>query len=163
MKNNVNYDLYTDEELIEKYSVQINGRRFVPSVVLRVIGTRKAKRANRQPGDPGTKENPIFKYGKAYVYDSTDKLILWEDYDGLVPVGNGITVNINPKTMESFTLTKDMKPTEKQKQMIQEAGKRKVVFTADSPKSSPEQLRRFRRNGERRIKESAKRRTLQKT
>lgn len=82
--------------------------------------------------------------------------------DGLVPVGNGITVNINPKTMETFTLTKDMKPTEKQKQMIQEAGKRKVEFTSDSPKSSPEQLRRFRRDGERRIKEISKRKVLQK-
>lgn len=74
-----------DEELVSRYSVEINGRRFVRAKVLDSIGKRMAERANRQPGDPGTLENPIFQNGLAYIYSSTNRLIIWEDYPGEVP------------------------------------------------------------------------------
>lgn len=159
MENVMDLEKFSDEELIVKYTVEVNGRKFVPSKVLDYIGKRHAKLADRKPGDPGTKENPIFKDGHAYVYSSADKLIIWEDYTGLIPVGNGITVNINPETMEAFTLTREMKPSESQKEMIKKAKSRPVVFTADSPKSSPEQLERFKTNGKAKIMRMAELRT----
>lgn len=153
---NFNIDGISDEDLIKKYSVNVNGHRFVPSRVIDAIGRRQAALANRQAGDPGTRENPIFISGHAYIYSSTNKLIMWEDYDGLIPVGTGITVNINPNTMEAFTLTKDMQPDEAQRRMIRDAQSRPVVYTTDSPRSTPEQLKRFRANGEAKIRRMAK-------
>lgn len=76
---------HTDEDLINMYSVQVNGKTFIPSSVFNAIGKRRAEKANRQPGDPGTAENPIFMNGHAYVYSSTNQLILWEDFPGTIP------------------------------------------------------------------------------
>lgn len=140
-------DKYSDDELIRKYTVKVNNRSFVPRKVLDFIGHRHAEMAGRKPGDPGTKENPIFKNGHAYIFSSTDRLIMWEDYDGLVPIGDGVTVNINPATMEAFTLTRDMKPTTDQKKMIQNVRNLKITFSEDCPRSSDSQLQRFRNNG----------------
>ena len=70
----------TDRELIEKYSVRINGKTYVPSRLLDAICARQRKTMDLHPGAPGTLENPVMKDGKAYVYGSRNKLILWEDY-----------------------------------------------------------------------------------
>lgn len=85
---------YDDEELINKYSVQINGKTFIRSSVLNAIGKRRAAKANRHPGDPGTPENPIFKHGQAYVYSSTNQLIIWEDFPGGHSAGRRIIISI---------------------------------------------------------------------
>lgn len=147
MRSDIDINGYSDEELIRKYSVEINGRRFIRAKVLDAMGRRRAEAASRKPGDPGTPENPIFKSGHAYVYSSTNRLIMWEDYPGEVPEGDGVTVRINPETTETFVLTRAMKPTEEQKRMVQAAKDRPVTFSADCPRSTPEQLQRFRRFG----------------
>lgn len=85
MKEMFSIDGKTDEELIAEYSIEIDGRTFVPARLLDAIGERQVRAADRKPGDPGTVENPIFKKGKAYVYGKRNKLILWEDYAGPIP------------------------------------------------------------------------------
>ena len=44
------------------------------------IGRREALK--RKPGDPGTKENPIIRNGKAYLYTKYNQLALWENWPG---------------------------------------------------------------------------------
>jgi len=151
----------SDEELIRAYSVEINGKRFIRASVLDAMGRRRAQEANRQPGDPGTPENPIFKNGHAYVYSSTNRLVMWEDYPGEIPAGDGVTFRVNPETTETFVLTHDMKPTEAQKRMIESVRSRPVSFSEDCPKSSPERLARFRKFGLMRNQRRADMRTPQ--
>ena len=155
MSDAIDISEYSDEELIRRFSVEINGRRFMRARVLDAIGRRNAERANRKPGDPGTKENPIFKNGKAFVYSSTNRLIMWEDYSGEIPQGEGVVYRVNPETTETFVLTHEMRPTVEQKKMVQEVKNRPVTFGADCPKSSPEQLARFRKFGQMRNRQRA--------
>ena len=147
MSNTIDINGYSDEELIRRFSVTINGKRFIRARVLEAMGKRKAEEANRKPGDPGTVENPIFKNGHAYVFSSTNQLIMWEDYDGDIPDGDGVIVRVNPETTETFVLRHGMGPTEEQKRMVQAVKGRPVHFTEDCPKSSPAQLERFRKFG----------------
>ncbi|MBR5679503.1 MAG: hypothetical protein IKX19_02535 [Clostridia bacterium] len=148
MKKTIDISGFSDEELIRKFSVEINGKRFIRANVLDAIGRRNAERANRKPGDPGTVENPIFKNGRAYIYSSTNRLIIWEDYSGEIPEGDGVIYRVNPETTEMFVLTHEMEPTVEQKKMVQAVKSRPITFASDCPKSSPEQLARFRRFGE---------------
>lgn len=144
MNKEINISGYSDEELVAKYSVLIDGKRYVPSKISDAIGRRHAEIADRKPGDPGTIENPIFKDGHAYVFSSTNRLIIWEDYKGLVPLNGGITININPETMDGLTLTQDMKPTDEQKEMIQKVSLMPVKPSEDCPKLSTKHLKRLR-------------------
>lgn len=148
MSEAIDISRYSDEELIRRFSVEINGRRFMRAKVLDAIGRRNADRANRKPGDPGTMENPIFKNGKAFIYSSTNRLIMWEDYPGEIPQTEGVVYRVNPETTETFVLTHEMQPTVEQKKMIQAVKKRPITFGVDCPKSSPEQLARFRKFGQ---------------
>lgn len=132
----------TDDELLSEYSVDVDGRKFVPSRLLDAIGDRQVRLAARKPGDPGTVENPIFYEGKAYIYGRRNKLILWEDYSGSIP--DGMEQNITGRT-EKFTLTIDMKPTDEQKKMIQCAMNMPVVITNDCPLMTSERLSTFSR------------------
>ena len=139
---------YTDEELIRKYSVISDGHRYIKASVLDAIGKRQAQQANRKPGDPGTKENPIFREKHAFIYNSGNRLVLWEDYGGIIPDEDNVVFHINPDIMEVFKLTHDMQPSEEQKEIVKMAAKQEEKFTEDCPNSSPEQLERFRRFGQ---------------
>lgn len=108
---------YTDEELIRKYSVISDGHRYIKASVLDAIGKRQAQQANRKPGDPGTKENPIFREKHAFIYNSRNRLVLWEDYEGIIPDEDNVVFHINPDIMEVFKLTHDMQPSEEQKKL----------------------------------------------
>ena len=119
MSSTIDINGYSDEELIRRYSVRVNGKRFIRARVLEAMGKRKAEETNRKPGDPGTVENPIFRNGHAYVFSSANELIIWEDYDGDIPDGDGVIVRVNPETTETFVLRHGMGPTEKQKRMVQ--------------------------------------------
>jgi hypothetical protein len=142
MKEMFSIDGKTDEELIAEYSIEIDGRTFVPARLLDAIGERQVRAADRKPGDPGTVENPIFKKGKAYVYGKRNKLILWEDYAGPIPSSEDEYL---PKGTEAFTLTVEMQPTEAQKRMVQRAKQMPVVITTDCPLIPSEQLSSFTR------------------
>ena len=137
MKELYPIDGKTDEELIDEYSIEVDGRTFVPARLLDAIGERQTRVADRKPGDPGTVENPIFKEGRAYVYSKRNRLILWEDYAGPIPSSEDEFI---PKGTEAFTLTAEMKPTEAQKQMVQRAKRMPVVITTDCPLIPTERL-----------------------
>ena len=126
MCKTVNIKGISDEELIRRFSVEINGKRFMRASVLDAMGKRNAERANRKPGDPGTMENPIFKNGHAYVFSSTNRLLMWEDYPEKIPEGNGVSVV--PETTETFVLKRDMTPTKEQKKMIQDVKRKSVTL-----------------------------------
>lgn len=147
MAKNIDIEGCSDEELISKYSVQIHGKTYVRSSVMDAIGKRRAQNAARQPGDPGTPENPIFHNGHAYIYSSTNRLIVWEDFRGEIPQDEEPSFHFDPETTETFTLNHSMEPTEAQKQMIQKVKEHPIVFSEDCPKSTPKQLERFRRYG----------------
>ena len=86
---------------------------------------------NPKEGEPGSKSNPLSRFGKEYVYNKYGDLVIFHRNKGVV--------------LSPF-------PSEEQKKMIQEAGNMKITYEADCPKSSPERLQRFREYGERRQK-----------
>ena len=76
----------SEEDLVSIYGGTMNdGRFYINSRVRDAIGEMHAKREGRVAGDPGTRENPIFKNGHAFIYNSRNDLIMWSDYDGEVP------------------------------------------------------------------------------
>ena len=137
MKDTFPMDGKADEELLNEYAIEIDGKTFVPARLLDAIGERQTRLAERKPGDPGTAENPIFKEGKAYIFGRRNKLVLWEDYSGPIPSSEDQYL---PKGTEAFTLTAEMKPTEAQKKMVQRAKRMPVIITTDCPLISPERL-----------------------
>ena len=85
------------------------------------------------PGQHGTDENPIVLNGIPYVYSSTGKLVRRLDFD--------------PKTMEIFVLPPKSVLTDEQISMLKKAMEMPVVYDDDCPKSTPEQLEKFRQYG----------------
>ena len=71
-----NLECLTDEEL------HFLDRCFSPdghwrnANIANEIGRREA--LMRKPGDPGTRENPIIKNGKLFIYTRYNHLALWE-------------------------------------------------------------------------------------
>ena len=121
-----------DKAELERNSCMVKGRMFYSSKVLERILRPYAKETNPRPGEPGSMENPLVRFGKKYVYDERGDLI--EDFRG--------------KAM--FTLTQDMRPTDGQKQMIKNAAAMPIVYDEDCPKCTPETIEGFRAFGRKR-------------
>ncbi len=115
-----------DEELLLKNSSMVHGRRFYRAKVREPIMAKYAALTNPKEGEPGSKTNPLVRFGKEYVYSSNGELVPFHRF------------------VASPT------PSEEQKKMIREASLMPVVYSDDCPKSSPERLRRFREFGARR-------------
>lgn len=118
-----------DEALLMKNSSIVNGRRFYRSRVKEPIMAKYAAMTNPKEGEPGSKTNPLVRFGKMYVYSQNGDL---------VPYRGDVRVILSPY------------PSEEQKKMVQEAAKMPIVYGADCPKSSVERLQRFREYGARR-------------
>ena len=118
-----------DEALLMQNSSVIDGKRFYRAKVLEPMMAKYAAITNPREGEPGSKTNPLVRFGREYVYSS---------HGELVPFCRREMVVISPV------------PSEEQKQMIREAASRPVVYKDDCPKSSPERLQRFREYGEKR-------------
>ena len=132
----------SEDDLVSIYGGTMDdGRFYINSRVRDAIGKMHAKREGRVAGDPGTRENPIFKNGHAFIYNSRNDLIMWSDYDGEIPNASSKSFNfdLNSNTEETFTLRHDMRASEKQKKMLERARNR-VVYTDDCPQLSKEQL-----------------------
>ena len=173
MSDNVNIKGISDEELIRRFSVEINGKKFMRADVLEAMGKRSAEKTTRKPGDPGTIENPIFKNGHAYVYSSMNRLIMWEDYPEEIPEGKDLTFDsdseyvynsrgklvrlerIDPTTMDEFILTPETKLTEEQIRQLADSESRPIGADEDCPEATQEQLERFRKFGQERNKRRA--------
>jgi len=118
-----------DEALLLQNSSIVHGRRFYKAKVKEPIMAKYAAMTNPKEGEPGSKSNPLKRFGKEYVYSSTGDLVPF----------HRITRIILPQAL-----------SEDQKQMIRDAAKRPVVYGEDCPKSSPERLQRFKDFGEKR-------------
>ena len=121
-----------DKAILEANSGTINGHIFYKSKVLDQILKPYATQTNPKPGEPGSRENPLVRYGRRYVYDDRGDLV--EDVSGRV----------------SFVLTPDMKPTDEQKNMIKKVADMPIVYDDDCPKSTSEVIEGFRRFGKER-------------
>ena len=87
-----------------------------------------AAATNPAPGEPGSRENPLIRFGKAYVYNSTGDL-----------------VEVTGRDVH-FSLRSDMKPSPEQKKMIRAAGRRPVCYGPDCPELAANRLSSLRMN-----------------
>ena len=117
-----------DEALLMKNSSVVHGRRFYRSRVKEPMMARYAAMTNPKEGEPGSKTNPLIRFGKAYVYSQNGDL---------VPYRGNVSVILSPN------------PSEDQKKMVQEAAKMPIVYETDCPKSNADRLKRFREYGAR--------------
>lgn len=126
-----------DQEELMRNSTLIDGHRFYRAAVKEKLFRKYAAETNPQPGEPGTKENPLVRFGKEYVYDEFGSLTEYVRH----------TVH--------FILRPDMKPTAEQKRMILRASKMPIQYCADCPELSEQTLEEFRKIGQRRNRERA--------
>ena len=74
-----------DTELLMKNSGFINGHRFYLSKVLHPLNEKYAKMTNPKPGEPGTIENPLVRFGKEYIYNKEGHLVMLERESDIPP------------------------------------------------------------------------------
>ena len=117
-----------DEDLLLANSSLIHGRRFYRAKVRDPLMKKYAQMTNPREGDPGSKTNPLVRFGKRYVYNSRGDLV---QFVGAYPV----------------ILTSNTSPSDEQIRMAREASEKPIVYSSDCPKSSPERLQRFRNYG----------------
>lgn len=115
----------TDQEELLKNSVLIDGHRFYKASVKERLFQKYAAETNPKPGEPGSKENPLIRYGKEYVYN---------EYGDLVEY-----IRHNVK----YVLRSDMKPTAAQKRMIIAASLAPIRYSEDCPELSEQKLKGF--------------------
>ena len=121
-----------DAEELYRNSVLVDGRRFYRANKRREILRKYAENTNPKPGEPGSKENPLVRFGKEYVYNEIGDLVEYVHH----------TVR--------YVLRQDMKPTNAQKKMILRASSRPISYTPDCPELSEEALARLAQYGKRR-------------
>ena len=118
-----------DEAFLLQNSSVVHGRRFYKAKVKEPVMIRYAAMTNPKEGEPGSKTNPLRRFGKEYVYSNKGDLVLFHGNERVV---------LSPV------------PSEEQKQMVRDAANRPIVYEGDCPKSSPERLQRFKKFGEKR-------------
>ena len=116
-----------DEALLMKNSSIVHGKRFYRAKVKEPIMAKYAAMTNPKEGEPGSKSNPMIRFGKKYVYNQNGDL---------VPFRGDVRVIVSPNL------------SEEQKKMVREAAKMPIVYEPDCPKSSIERLQRFREYGQ---------------
>ena len=67
-----------DEELLMSNSGMVHGTRFYRAAVLEPLKAKYAALTNPQEGEPGSKTNPLVRFGKEYVYNSRGDLTLFD-------------------------------------------------------------------------------------
>ncbi len=121
-----------DRKELERHSCLIDGKRYYRATVKERILKKYAAETNPKPGEPGTAENPLVRFGKEYVYNDMGDLV--EYIRGTV----------------YYALRPDMKPTELQRKMAFQAGKRAITYDSDCPELSEKRLNAIARQGMRR-------------
>ena len=130
---------------LDETTVEIDGKRFVKARIREALGRKEAELANRQPGDPGTMENPIIKNGYAYVYTKTNRLALISGYEK-----NAELDSSDEETTIAMILYKDDEPSEEQIEMIYAAANKAQEEDPACPLLSDEMLERLRQFGRQR-------------
>lgn len=124
-----------DQEIIDKNSYKVGDRVLYKANVVEPIYKKYAKITNPKPGEPGTKENPLVRFGKFYVYNNLGRL--------------SQLVRREPQVVR-FTLTSDMKPNTEQVESIRLLSGRPITSDDSCPHMTPEKLEKFRAYGEKR-------------
>ena len=112
-----------DEEILMNNSSIVHGRRFYRAKIRNSIMEKYAALTNPKEGEPGSKTNPLVRFGTEYVYNQ---------YGDLVQFYRNTRVVISAK------------PSEEQKRMIMAVSSMPVVYDDDCPKLTPDILKRLR-------------------
>ena len=126
-----------DQIIIDQNSSRIGDRVFYRADIVEPIYKKYAEITNPRHGEPGTKENPLIRFGKAYVYNKFGRLS---------------QIVHRESRVERFTLTPDMKPNSEQIESIRLLSGHPVTADEDCPHMTPEKLDRIRAYGEKRNK-----------
>ena len=122
-----------DKAILEENSTLVNGRKFYRARIRNPILEKYAALTNPKEGEPGSRSNPLTRFGKQYVYSSKGYLIPVVYHDATVQT-------------RATMLTKE------QMAMIRGAAKTPITYDSDCPKSNQERLERFYRFGSNRNK-----------
>lgn len=125
-----------DKAILEENSTVIHGRKFYRSKVRNPILEKYAALTNPKEGEPGSRSNPLIRFGKKYIYNSRGYLI-------------EVAAQEDTKTVKSSMLT------EEQVAMVRNAARAPIIYGSDCPKSTHERLERFSRFGSARNKARA--------
>ena len=63
-----------DQEIIDQNSTKVGDRILYKAKVVEPIYEKYAAITNPKPGEPGTKENPLMRFGRAYAYNKLGRL-----------------------------------------------------------------------------------------
>ncbi len=63
-----------DQKTIDKYTVEVNGRKMYKSRIVDPIYRKYAAMTNPKPGEPGSRQLPLVRFGKMFVYNSVGRL-----------------------------------------------------------------------------------------
>ena len=63
-----------DQRVIDKYTVDVNGRKMYKAKYIDPIYKKYAVMTNPKPGEPGSKQLPLVRFGKMFVYNSFGRL-----------------------------------------------------------------------------------------
>ena len=135
-----------DQEKVDRFSAKVGDSVFYKTRLVDPIFRKYAKMTNPKPGEPGTRQNPLIRFGRAYVYDCTGLL-------------SELVVD-DPET-GYFTLAYEPKPNEEQKEMLRYLEGHPMTLDDDCPHLTPDQLERMseygrKRNERRRLMKSAR-------
>ena len=131
-----------EQEIIDKNTYRVNGRILYKAKVVEPIFRKYAAITNPEPGAPGSRLNPLIRFGKAYVYNDVGRLSQLRHFD---------------RDKEWFTLTPDMQLAPEQVEMIHLLKGRPISSDTDCPHVSPEKLEHYKAYG---LKRKEKRRTF---
>ena len=104
-----------DKALLLENSSVIHGRRFYRAKVREPLLLKYAALTNPKEGEPGSKSNPLIRFGKEYVYSTNGDLVRYRR---------------DMKVKQLSSLSDD------QKEMIKIAAKQPIRYSDDCPKSS---------------------------
>lgn len=124
-----------DKKELLKSSVLVDGHRYYRAKVKEKILRKYAEMTNPKPGEPGTRENPLVRFGKQYIYNETGDLVEY------------ITHTVR------YILQPHVKPTVEQRRMAIKAGHSPIIYDVDCPELSEDTLKSIMEMGHKRKRE----------
>lgn len=121
-----------DQKVVDQHTYDIDGSKFRRVKVTDPIFKKYAALTNPKPGEPGSKERPLKRFGMEFVYDEKGRLLRFKRATSQIV---------------EFTLTADMKPTKEQVEMVRKIKGKPITPDPDCPESTPEEIKRFAEYG----------------
>lgn len=124
-----------DQAELLRSSVEVDGARYYKAGVRERLLRKYASMTNPKAGEPGSRENPLKRFGKEYVYNELGDLVEY----------------VRP--VVRFVLRPNMRPSESQISNALKASRQPIVYEEDCPELSEETIERFIKAGQRRNRE----------